>query len=94
MSDPLAEWRAAIESLHDFVTDPDGQRDKLDALAETACRMGQVSREDVWEMADIVESARVCALLEHEEAYRIGLFGDHRLEPEGEQTYIGGKWKF
>ena len=72
--DPLAEWRAAIKSRDDLITDPEGQRAKLVGLAMFAGRMHQVNEEELNEMLELSDAARLWAMVEWEEAERIGLF--------------------
>jgi len=72
--DPLADWRAAIKSRDDLITDPEGHRAKLVGLAMLAGRMHQVSEEELNEMLELSDAARLWALVEWEEAERIGLF--------------------
>lgn len=75
MSDnPLADWRAAIKSRDDLITDPEGQRAKLVGLAMLAGHMHQVGEEELNEMLELSDAARLWALAEWEEAERIGLF--------------------
>ena len=72
--DPLAAWRSAIKSRDDLITDPEGQRAKLVGLAMLAGRMRQVGEEELNEMIELSDAARLWALVEWEEAERIGLF--------------------
>ena len=90
--DPISEWRKGIECWSDFITDPDGQRRKLDELDFLALRMRQVQPEEAWEMSERTEAARLWALIELEEADGIGMFEGRGRETEGEQRYAGGKW--
>lgn len=72
--DPLADWRAAIKSRDDLITDPERQWAKLVGLAMLAGRMRQVGEEELNEMLELSDAARLWALVEWEEAERIGLF--------------------
>lgn len=88
--DPLAEWRREINNRADLVTDPEGHRLKLSALAMLAHRRGQVSAEDLNEMLELTDAAKLWALIEWEEAYLIGLFPhDHPDTEEGAQRIKG-----
>jgi len=71
---PLADWRSAIKALDDLITNPDAHRTKLVGLAMLAGRMRQVGEEELNEMLDLSDAARLWALVEWEEAERIGLF--------------------
>ncbi|WP_460044093.1 hypothetical protein [Pseudomonas sp. S2_H01] len=72
--DPLADWRAAIKARDDLITDPEGQRAKLVGLAMLAGRRHLVDEEELNEMIELSDAARLWALVEWEEAERIGLF--------------------
>ena len=75
MSDnPLAEWRSAINARDDLITDPNAHRIKLVGLAMLAARMRQVGEDELNEMLELSDAARLWALVEWEEAERIGLF--------------------
>lgn len=73
-NDPLEEWRSAIKARDDLITDPDAHRAKLVGLAMLAGRMHQVGEEELNEMLELSDAARLWALVEWEEAERIGLF--------------------
>lgn len=72
--DPLADWRSAINARDDLTTDPDAHRAKMVGLAMLAGRMNQVGEEELNEMLELSDAARLWALVEWEEAERIGLF--------------------
>lgn len=72
--DPLSAWRSAIKARDDLITDPEGHRAKLVGLAMLAGRMHQVGEEELNEMLELSDAARLWALVEWEEAERIGLF--------------------
>jgi hypothetical protein len=72
--DPLSAWRAAIKARDDLITDPEGHRTKLVGLAMLAGRIRQVGEEELNEMLELSDAARLWAMVEWEEADRIGLF--------------------
>ena len=72
--DPLSAWRSAISARDDLISDPEGHRTKLIGLAMLADRMRLVGKEDLNEMLELSDAARLWALVEWEEADRIGLF--------------------
>lgn len=88
-SDPLSEWRAEIQNRQDLITDPDGQRSKLADLAMLAHRCRQVSPEELSDMLELGEAARLWALLELEEADAIGLFDGSLIGEDGVQVLKG-----
>ncbi|NMY73788.1 hypothetical protein [Pseudomonas sp. WS 5071] len=79
ISDPLAEWKAAIRMPTDLITDPDEGWKKLVALAKLAHVRRQVDAGELSDMLEISDAARLWALVEWEEAYLMGLFLE---EPE------------
>lgn len=89
--DPLAEWKAGIKQPCDFVADPEGYRLKLSGLAMLAHRRRQVSAEDLNEMLELTDAGKEWALLEWEEAYRIGLFPEKVPDPEDGFQRIKGR---
>lgn len=69
--------QAWVDELNDrfaLVTDPEGRASVLDEMAYAAHRRGEVSEENLVDMLEFAESARAWALLEHEEAWHLGLF--------------------
>lgn len=66
----------AIKARDDLITDPEGMLRKLDELAMLAHRRRQVGDEDLGEMLETSEAARLWALTELEEACRLGLFSE------------------
>lgn len=87
--DPLRDWKVAIQGRDDFVTDPDGALRKLDDLAMLARRRRQVSAEELNEMLEMSEAARLWALTELEEAGALGMFDGAGLADEGRQVIKG-----
>lgn len=86
---PLGEWRVQINNRQDLVTDPDAQRQRLADLAMLACRRRQVSAEELNDMLELGDAARLWGLLELEEADAIGLFDSGRFADEGAQVIRG-----
>ena len=59
VNDPLADWNAASKQQFDLVTDPDGQWRKLVALAMLAHERRQVSSDELSEMLEFGDAARL-----------------------------------
>ncbi|RJX83512.1 hypothetical protein [Pseudomonas sp. LS-2] len=89
VENPLADWRAAIKARDDLVTDPEAHRRKLIELAMLARRRKQVSAEELSEMLELSDAARLWGLLEWEEAELIGLFDGGRFPEDGVQIIRG-----
>lgn len=86
---PLAEWRAGIKDRPELVTNPDAQSRKLVGLAMLAHRRHQVSAEELSDMLELTDAARLWGLLELEEADHLGLFQGGRLTEDGIQIIRG-----
>jgi len=82
---PLAEWRSEIQNRLELVTDPDAQRRKLVSLAVLAHQRHQVSGEELSDILEWTDAARLWGLLELEEAEFLGLFDGGRLPDDGIQ---------
>ncbi|MCE5979043.1 hypothetical protein [Pseudomonas sp. JR33AA] len=67
-------WLDELDDRFALVTDPDGRAAVLDEMAYAAHRRCEVSSENLVDMLELSEAARLWALTEHEEAYHIGLF--------------------
>ncbi len=67
-------WLDELNDQFSLVTDPDGRAAVLDEMAYAAHRRREVSSENLVDMLELSEAARLWALTEHEEAYHIGLF--------------------
>lgn len=91
VADPLAEWQAGIKQPCDFVADPEGYRLKLAALAMLAHRQRQVDMGELNEMLELTDAGKEWALLEWEEAYRIGLFPEKVPDPKDGLQIIKGR---
>jgi hypothetical protein len=86
---PLADWWSAIKSRDDLVTDPEAHRRKLVELAMLARRRNQVCAEELNEMLERSDAARLWGLLEWEEAELLGLFDGGRHPEDGIQIIRG-----
>jgi hypothetical protein len=87
---PLADWRSAIKSRDDLVTDPEAHRRKLVELAMLARRRNQVSAVELNEMLELSDAARLWGLIEWEEAYLNGLFSpEGTVHDDGLQKLVG-----
>ncbi|MGM3216749.1 hypothetical protein ACSQ5K_16450 [Pseudomonas sp. PhalM4] len=67
-------WMDELNDRFALVTDPEGRAAVLDEMAYAAHRRREVGDENLVDMLELVESARAWALLEHEEAWHLGLF--------------------
>lgn len=66
-----------LDELYDssaLVTDPDGRAAVLNEMAYASRRRKDVDARVLSDMLELTEAARTWALLEHEEAWDIGLF--------------------
>ena len=79
VGDPLAEWQALIKQRFDLVTDPEGHWRKLVDLAMLAYERHQVRSDELSEMLELADAARLWGLVEWEEADGVGLFLDHSI---------------
>lgn len=82
VEDPLAEWHAASKQRFGLVTDLEGHWRKLVALAMLAHERCQVRRDELSEMLELADAARLWRLVEWEEADGVGLFLDHSIDPD------------
>lgn len=67
-------WMDELNDRFALVNDPEGRAAVLDEMAYAAHRRREVGDENLVDMLELTESARAWALLEHEEAWHIGLF--------------------
>lgn len=86
VQNPLADWQVAINQRFDLVTDPEHHWRKLVGLAMLAHGRHQVSSEDLSEMLEHSDAARLWALSELEEAGASGLFCNYAAE-SGERPH-------
>ena len=82
VENPLAEWRAASKQHFDLVTDPEAHWRKLVDLAMFAYERRQVHSDELSEMLELADAARLWGLVEWEEADGVGLFLDHSIDPD------------
>ena len=80
--DPLTEWQAASKQQFDFVTDPEVHWRKLVDLAMLAYERRQVRSDELSEMLELADAARLWGLVEWEEAVAAGLFLDQVIDPD------------
>lgn len=77
-----------INSRDALITDPEGQAAKLVGLALLASRRGQVSRDELNEMIELCDAARLWALTEWEEAERLGIFANEPVDSDEEMRIL------
>lgn len=83
-------WLDELNDQFSLVTDPDGRAAVLDEMAYAAHRRREVNSETLVDMLELAEAGRVWALMEHEEAWAIGLFGDYEPDHHGGYHVIKG----
>jgi len=79
-------WVAELNDHVAFVSDPDGRAAVLSEMAFAAHRRHEIDSGELTDMLELAEAGRQWALLEHEEAWHIGLFqfeGFEDNEPGG-----------
>ncbi|CAB5718430.1 Uncharacterised protein [Pseudomonas putida] len=67
-------WLAELNDQVALVADPDGRAAVLSEMAYAAHRRQEIDDGDLVDMLELAEAARLWALVEHEEAWAIGLF--------------------
>ena len=83
-------WLAELGDYVALVTDPDGRAAVLSEMAYAAHRRRDVDDNDLVDMLELAEAGRMWALMEHEEAWAIGLFGKYEPDnPLGHQAIKG-----
>ena len=82
VENPIAEWQAATKQRFDLVTDPERHWRKLVDLAMLAHERRQVRSDELSEMLELADAARLWGLVEWEEADGVGLFQDHFIDPD------------
>ncbi|MEW5607941.1 MULTISPECIES: hypothetical protein [Pseudomonas] len=86
------QWIVELNDSHALVTDPDGREAVLAEMALAAHRRREVDDLQLTDMLELAEAARLWALLEHEEAWHIGLFQHERFRlPDPGRIVVGGK---
>ena len=84
-------WMDELNDRFALVTDPDGRAAVLDEMAYAAHRRREVGDDNLVDMLELAESARAWALLEHEDAWHLGLFEyEGWVEREPERIAVGG----
>lgn len=82
VENPLADWKVASKQQFDLVTDPEGHWLKLVDLAMLADERRQVRSDELSEMLELADAARLWGLVEWEEADGAGLFLEHIVDPD------------
>ncbi|HDS1735452.1 hypothetical protein [Pseudomonas sp. BP8] len=86
--------RAWLDELNDqfaLTTDPDNRAAVLAEMAMAAHRRGEVDADQLCEMLEFTEAARLYGLNEHEDMYACGLRGYHDPLPEWGVEVIKGQ---
>ncbi|MFV3292292.1 hypothetical protein ACNFBR_26625 [Pseudomonas sp. NY11955] len=86
-------WMAELSDQVALVTDPDGRAAVLSEMAYAAHRRRDVDDNELVDMLELAEAGRMWALMEHEEAWAIGLFGDYDPDHYGGHQVIKGSGK-
>ncbi|WP_236403455.1 hypothetical protein [Pseudomonas sp. S32] len=91
MTDDLPPaWVAELNDRYALVSDPDGRAAVLAEMAYAAHRRREIDAADLSDMLELAEAAREWGLLEHEEAWHIGLFQHERFrEPDPGRIVVG-----
>ncbi|MGF6392185.1 hypothetical protein [Pseudomonas plecoglossicida] len=88
--------RAWLDELNDecaLATDPDGRAAVLSEMAKAAYLRREVDADQLCEMLEFAESARLYGLSEHEDMYATGLFREYEPLPEWGNQVIKGVGK-
>ena len=88
VDNPLAEWQAASKQQFDLVTDPEVHWRKLVDLAMLAYQLHQVRNDELSEMLELADAARLWGLVEREEADGVRLFLDHSIDPDDVSYFL------
>lgn len=83
-------WLAELDDRFALVTDPDGRAAVLSEMAFAARRRREVDDGCLCDMLELAEAARMWAMIEHEEAWAIGLFGEYEADHQGGYQVIKG----
>lgn len=86
-------WVAELNDREPLISDPDARVEVLRQQAYALYLQREVSFEEMGEMLELVEAARLWALIEHEEAWALGLFGDYPQDNPGGAQVIQGSGK-
>ena len=82
MENLFAYWQLAIKQQFDLVTDPEEHWRKLVDLAMLAHERLQVSSDELSDMLELADAARLWGLVEWEEADGAGLFLEYIVDPD------------
>ncbi|WP_284399677.1 hypothetical protein [Pseudomonas putida] len=86
-------WLAELGDYVALVTDPDGRAAVLSEMAYAAHRRRDVDDNDLVDMLELAEAGRMWALMEHEEAWAIGLFDNYEPDHHAGYQVIKGAGK-
>lgn len=86
-------WVTALDDREPLITDTEARVAVLRQMAYDCYQRAEVSIEDMGDMLELVEAARLWALIEHEEAWALGLFGDYPQDHPGGAQVIQGSGK-
>lgn len=92
-SGPPQAWAAELDDQTALVTDPDGRAAVLSEMAYAARRRRDIDDDALVDMLELAEAARMWALMEHEEAWALGLFGNYPQDHSGGAQVIQGSGK-
>lgn len=83
-------WALELDDRAALVTDPDARAAVLSEMAYAARRRRDIDDDTLVDMLELAEAARMWALMEHEEAWALGLFGEYPQDhPRGAQVIHG-----
>ena len=82
VNNPLADWHAVSKQHFVSVTDPVGYWRKLVDLTMPAYERRQVRSDELSEMFELADAARLWGLVEWEEADGVGLFLEDIVDPD------------
>ena len=86
-------WALELDDKTALVTDPDARAAVLSEMAYAARRRRDIDDDTLVDMLELAEAARMWALMEHEEAWALGLFGDYPQDHPGGAQVIQGLGK-
>ncbi|WP_405124548.1 hypothetical protein [Pseudomonas alloputida] len=86
-------WVAELDDQTALVTDPDGRAAVLSEMAYAARRRRDIDEAALVDMLELAEAARMWALMEHEEAWALGLFDDYPQDHPGGAQVVQGSGK-
>lgn len=86
-------WLDELNDQFALITDPEGRAAVLSEMAYAAHRRRDVDDNDLVDMLELAEAGRMWALMEHEEAWAIGLFGEYEPDNQLGHKVIKGAGK-